>query len=97
LAEPDGFPTKRRLRDRLVALTEPGDAVAFKQVNAGSKLAIRYASMSVGTISVSVNGATPGKHAITVINRGPGPVALDALIVWPINRGPRMEVSSSQR
>jgi alpha-L-fucosidase len=28
-----------------------------------------------------VDGLTPGKHSIVVINRGPGPVALDALVV----------------
>src|ERR1019366_890731 len=39
----------------LVSLTKPGQGVAFTGVRAGSKLAIRYASMSVGTISVAVN------------------------------------------
>ena len=28
-----------------------------------------------------VAGLTPGKHAISIVNRGPGPVAIDALIV----------------
>jgi alpha-L-fucosidase len=28
-----------------------------------------------------VTGLTPGKHAVSVINRGPGPVAVDALVV----------------
>ena len=39
----------------LVALTEPGHGVTFTGLPAGSKLAIRYASLSVGTISVAVN------------------------------------------
>ena len=45
----------------LVSLTEPGHGVTFTRLGAGSKLAIRYASTSVGTVSVSVNGAPPGK------------------------------------
>jgi alpha-L-fucosidase len=28
-----------------------------------------------------INGLTPGKHAIAIVNRGPGPVAVDALVV----------------
>lgn len=39
----------------LVGLTQLGQGVAFTGVRAGSKLAIRYASLSVGTISVAVN------------------------------------------
>src|ERR1700688_2737162 len=39
----------------LISLTQPGQRVAFTGVRAGSKLAIRYASISVGTISVAVN------------------------------------------
>src|ERR1035437_1681909 len=39
----------------LVSLTQPGQGVRFTHMRAGSKLAIRYASMSVGTISVAVN------------------------------------------
>jgi alpha-L-fucosidase len=41
----------------LVSLTQPGQGVRFTHMRAGSKLAIRYASMSVGTISVAVNDA----------------------------------------
>ena len=39
----------------LVSLTQPGHGVAFSGMRAGSKLATRYASMSVGTISAAVN------------------------------------------
>jgi alpha-L-fucosidase len=28
-----------------------------------------------------ITGLTPGKHAISIVNRGPGPVAVDALVV----------------
>ena len=45
----------------LVSLTQPGQGVAFSGLRAGSKLAIRYASMSVGTISVAVNDEPAGK------------------------------------
>jgi alpha-L-fucosidase len=45
----------------LVSLTQPGQGVTFTRVRAGSKLAIRYASMSVGTISVAVNDEPAGK------------------------------------
>ncbi len=39
----------------VVSLTQPGHGIKFTDVPAGTKLAIRYASMSVGTISVAVN------------------------------------------
>jgi len=39
----------------LVSLTQPGHGVTFTRLRAGSTLAIRYASMSVGTISAAVN------------------------------------------
>ena len=41
----------------LVSLTQVGHGVRFSHTRAGSKLAIRYASMSVGTVSVAVNDA----------------------------------------
>ncbi len=106
---------------RLVGLGAAGQGVKFNRIPAASKLAIRYASVSAGTISVSiiapkeagagkievhVDGAvratadlsTPGarragqtvcnvaglpagEHTVAIVNRGPGPVAVDALIV----------------
>ncbi len=39
----------------LISLTQPGHGVRFTDVPAGSKLAVHYASMSVGTISILVN------------------------------------------
>jgi len=45
----------------LVSLTQPGQGVTFTRLRAGNKLAIRYASLSVGTISVEVNDGTAGK------------------------------------
>lgn len=40
----------------LVGLTKPGQGVRFSKLLSASKLAIRYASTNVGTISVVVNG-----------------------------------------
>ena len=39
----------------LVGLSKPGQGVEFTRLPAGGKLAIRYASTNVGTISVTVN------------------------------------------
>ena len=39
----------------LVSLAKPDQSVKFPDMKAGAKLAIRYASVSVGTISVAVN------------------------------------------
>jgi len=45
----------------LVSLTQPGHGIKFIGLPAGSKLAIHYASMSAGTISVVVNDKPAGK------------------------------------
>ena len=45
----------------LVSLTQPGHGVTFTRLRAGNKLAIRYTTLSVGTISVEVNDGTAGK------------------------------------
>ena len=47
--------------NNLVSLTKAGQGVKFAGLPAGSKLAIRYASVSVGTISVAVNDQPPRK------------------------------------
>lgn len=44
----------------LVALTKTGDGVTFSHMPGGHHLAIHYASMSVGTISIAVNGKPAG-------------------------------------
>jgi len=38
-----------------ISLAKPGDGIKFSKLTAAHKLAIRYASLEVGTISVSVN------------------------------------------
>jgi alpha-L-fucosidase len=45
----------------LVNLSKPGQGVQFTKLKAGRKLAIRYASLTVGTINVSVNDLPPRK------------------------------------
>ena len=45
----------------VVVVTDPGQGVRFVGVPTSGKLAIRYGSTSVGTISVSVNDAPPVK------------------------------------
>ncbi|HEX5399852.1 MAG TPA: alpha-L-fucosidase [Verrucomicrobiae bacterium] len=45
----------------LVSLAQPGQAVKFSDLPAASKLAIRYASVTNGTISVAVNDQPPRK------------------------------------
>lgn len=54
--------------DSLINLTKPGQSVTFKNLSSGSKLAIRYASLSVGTISVSVNDQPA--HKVNVHSSG---------------------------
>ncbi len=41
--------------NNLISLVKPGQSVRFTRIPAGSKLAIRYASMTVGTISIAIN------------------------------------------
>ena len=45
----------------LVSLTQAGHGVSFTDLRAGGKLAIRYTSLSVGTISVAVNDKPASK------------------------------------
>jgi alpha-L-fucosidase len=67
--------------------------VAPRQAGAG-KIEIQIDGLSIGMANLSTTGAhqpqqvvseltglTVGKHSISLINRGPGPVAVDALIV----------------
>lgn len=44
-----------------VSLTKPGDGIKFSNLPAARKLAIRYASVEVGTISVAVNDKPASK------------------------------------
>ena len=51
-----------------VSLTKPGDAIKFSNLPASRKLAIRYASTKVGTISVAVNDQTA--HKVNIHSSG---------------------------
>lgn len=42
-------------RGKTVNLSKSGQGIRFKKLKAGTKLAIRYATLSVGTINVSIN------------------------------------------
>ncbi|HVN92505.1 MAG TPA: alpha-L-fucosidase [Terracidiphilus sp.] len=64
----------------LVSLTQSGHGVRFANLAAGEKLAIRYASLSAGTVSVSINdlpaskvnihssGALTGSYLMAVVD-----------------------------
>ena len=67
--------------------------ISPKEAGAGN-LEIQIDGKTRGTVELSTTGArqaqqavfeltglTPGKHTINLVNRGPGPVAVDALIV----------------
>jgi len=76
----------------LVSLTGPGQGVAFFGARAGSKLAIRYASMSVGTISVAVNDAPAVKvnvHSSGALTRS----YIDAIMDQPIPANATVTIS----
>jgi hypothetical protein len=50
------------------------------QPRAAVNLATTGARQAQQTVS-EVTGLSPGKHTIAIVNRGPGPVAVDALVV----------------
>ena len=70
-----------------VSVIAPKEAGAGKieiqidgQTRATADLSTTGARQAQQTVC-EVTGLTPGKHTIAIINRGPGPVAVDALIV----------------
>lgn len=70
-----------------VSVIAPKEAEAGKidiqidgQTRATADLSTTGARQAQQTVC-EVTGLTPGKHAIRIVNRGPGPVAVDALIV----------------
>ena len=50
------------------------------QTRAAADLSVTGARQAAQVVC-KVSGLTPGKHSIAIVNRGPGPVAVDALIV----------------
>ena len=64
LKVPGGLP----VGGELVSLSKPGQSVTFSDLPAGSSLAIRYGSVSVGTISVAINDKEP--HKLNVHSSG---------------------------
>jgi alpha-L-fucosidase len=68
----------------IIAPKEPG-AGKFEiqidgQTRATADLSTSGARQAQQTVC-EITGLTPGKHAISIVNRGPGPVAVDALVV----------------
>src|SRR4051794_16282881 len=55
ISEPSPVADRSASGGSLIGLSKPGQGVQFTRLPAGSKLAIRYASVEVGTISVAVN------------------------------------------
>jgi hypothetical protein len=50
------------------------------QARATADLSTKGARQAQQTVS-EIKNLTPGKHTIAIVNKGPGPVAVDALIV----------------
>lgn len=70
-----------------VSVVAPKEAGAGKieiqidcQTHATADLSTAGARQAQQTVS-EVTGLTPGKHTIVIVNRGPGPVAVDGLVV----------------
>jgi len=61
-------PEREASRGNLVQLSKIGDGILFKKLPAAKKLAIRYASLNVGTISVEINGQAV--HKVNVHSSG---------------------------
>ena len=77
---------------RLVSLSKPGQDVKFLGLPSASTLAIRYASVEVGTISVSVNDQPARKvniHSSGALTRS----FLNAMIDVPIPAGATLTIS----
>jgi alpha-L-fucosidase len=68
----------------VIAPKEPGAGKIEIQIDGQSRatadLSATGTRQSQQTVC-EINGLSPGKHAIAIINRGPGPVAVDALAV----------------
>ena len=68
----------------IIAPKEPGAGKIEIQIDgqtrATADLSTSGARQAQQTVC-EITGLTPGKHAISIVNRGPGPVAVDALVV----------------
>ncbi len=69
---------------KIVAPKEPGagkiEILIDGQNRATADLSVKGARQAQQVV-YEITGLPPGKHAIKIINRGPGPVAVDALVV----------------
>jgi alpha-L-fucosidase len=68
----------------IIAPKEPGAGIIEIQIDgrtrATADLSTTGARQAQQTV-FEITGLTPGKHAMAIINRGPGPVAVDALMI----------------
>jgi alpha-L-fucosidase len=68
----------------VIAPKEPGAGKIEVQIDGQSRATADLSTAGTRLAqqtACAVNGLTPGKHSIAIVNRGPGPVAVDALIV----------------
>jgi alpha-L-fucosidase len=77
---------------QLVSLSQTGQGVRFAALPAGDKLAIRYAAVTAGTISVAVNGQPARKVNVHSSGALTGSL-LHAIIEVPIPAGAEVTVS----
>ena len=79
-----------------VALSDLGQAIRFNRMPAASKLAIRYASVTVGTISVAVNDQPARKVNVHSSGALTGSF-LHAIIELPIPANATLTISRGDR
>jgi alpha-L-fucosidase len=68
----------------VIAPKEPGAGMIEIQIDGESRATADLSTTGTRQaqqVVCEITGLTPGKHAIKIINRGPGPVAVDALVV----------------
>jgi len=69
---------------QVIAPKEPGAGKIEVEIDGQSRATADLSTPGkrlVQQVACDVGGLTPGKHTISIVNRGPGPVAMDALIV----------------
>ncbi|MBN2806587.1 MAG: alpha-L-fucosidase [Prolixibacteraceae bacterium] len=76
---------------QIVALTKPGDAISISKLPVAEKLAIRYASLHAGTISVAINN----QPAVKVNVHSSGALTgsyLHAIVDMAIPKGAKLDI-----
>jgi alpha-L-fucosidase len=78
--------------NQIVALSKPGDAISFTKLPKAEKLAIRYASVNVGTISVSINNQPAVKVNVHSTGATKGSF-LYAIVDMTISKGANLKIT----